>query len=79
MCSPNYKQSKMIHWRDYQNEIPKEWVDKKNEVELSFTLKNGSVIELKGAENPDSLSGVKLRGLVIDEIASIRNWEWIWS
>lgn len=79
IVSPNYKQSKMIHWRDYQNEIPKEWVDKRNEVELSFTLKNGSVIELKGAENPDSLRGVKLRGLVIDEIASIRNWQWIWS
>jgi phage terminase large subunit len=69
----------MIHWRDYQNEIPQEWVSKRNEVELSFTLKNGSVIELKGAENPDSLRGVKLRGLVIDEIASIRNWGWIWS
>ena len=79
IVSPNYKQSKMIHWRDYDKEIPKDWIFKKNEVELSITLKNGSVIELKGAENPDSLRGVKLRGLVIDEIASIRNWGWIWS
>jgi len=30
-------------------------------------------------ENPDALRGVKLRGLVIDEIASIRNWDWLWS
>lgn len=79
IVSPNYKQSKMIHWNDIQREIPQQWIAKKNEVELSITLKNGSIIELKGAENPDALRGVKLRGLVIDEIASIRNWDWLWS
>jgi hypothetical protein len=79
IVSPNYKQSKMIHWRELQKEVSPSWIEKKNEVELSITLKNGSVIELKGAENPDALRGVKLRGLVIDEIASIRNWDWLWS
>lgn len=79
IVSPTYKQSKQIHWRGIQQIIPKEWVEKKNEVELSITLKNGSIIELKGAENPDNLRGVKLRGLVIDEIASIRNWDWLWN
>ncbi len=54
-------------------------MEKKNEVDLSITLKNGSIIELKGAENPDALRGVKLRGIVVDEIASIRNWDWLWS
>lgn len=81
IVSPTYRQSKQIHWRQlnqlvYDLKLP---VDKKNEVELSITLKNGSIIELKGAENPDALRGVKLRGLVIDEIASIRNWDWLWS
>jgi len=79
IVSPTYRQAKMIHWRDIQNEIPKEWILKKNEVDLSITLKNGSIIELKGSENPDALRGIKLRGLVIDEIASIRNWDWLWS
>lgn len=79
IVSPTYKQSKQIHWRGLQEVIPRAWVAKKNEVELSLTLKNGSVLELKGAENPDALRGVKLRGLVIDEIASIRNWDWLWS
>jgi len=78
VVSPTYKQAKMIHWREIQKEIPKEWIAKKNEVELSVTLNNGSIIELKGAENPDALRGVKLRGLVVDEIASIRNWDWLW-
>ena len=76
---PTYRQAKQIHWEGLQHFVPQKLVEKKNEVELSITLKNGSVIELKGAENPDTLRGVKLRGLVIDEIASIRNWDWLWS
>lgn len=79
IVSPTYRQGKQIHWRTLNQIVPREWIEKKNEVELSITLKNGSIIELKGAENPDALRGVKLRGLVIDEIASIRNWEWLWS
>ena len=79
IVSPTYRQAKQIHWRHLQALVPQEWILKKNEVELSITLKNGSIIELKGAENPDALRGVKLRGLVIDEIASIRNWDWLWS
>ena len=79
IVSPTYKQAKSIHWRDLQKEVPRLWVVKKNEVEMSLTLANGSIIELKGAENPDTLRGVKLRGLVIDEIASIRSWDWLWN
>lgn len=79
LVSPTYRQAKSIHWTEIRKEIPKEWIAKTNETELSITLKNGSVIELKGAENPDALRGIKLRGLVIDEIASIRNWDWLWQ
>lgn len=81
IVSPTYRQSKQIHWRQFNNllydfKIP---IAKKNEVELSVTLQNNSIIELKGAENPDTLRGVKLRGIVIDEIASIRNWDWLYQ
>lgn len=79
VVSPTYKMSKMIHWREFQKEIPAEVIRKKNEVELSIELINGSRIELKGAENPDALRGVKLRGLVVDEVASIRNFDWLWQ
>lgn len=79
IVSPTYRQSKQIHWRQLLQIVPQALIQKKNEVELSITLKNGSVLELKGAENPDALRGVKLRGLVIDEIASIRNWDWLWN
>lgn len=80
IVSPTYRQGKQIHWRGIQQILSRtNWVVKKNEVDLSITLKNGSSIELKGAENPDALRGVRLNGLVVDEIASIRNWDWLWS
>lgn len=79
IVSPTYRQGKQIHWRGIQQIIPQAWIAKKNEVELSITLKNGSILELKGAENPDALRGIKLRGLIVDEIASIRNWDWLWQ
>lgn len=79
IVSPTYKQSKMIHWYDLQKELPPAIVARKNEVELSITLKNGSVISLKGAENPDTLRGAKLAGLIVDEVASIKNWDWLWE
>lgn len=79
IVSPTYRQSKAIHWRDMNKEIPQDWVVSSNATELSFELKNGSRIELKGSENPDSLRGVKLKALVIDEIASVRNWNWLWQ
>ena len=79
LVSPAYRQGKMNHWDELKKEIPKGWILKKNEVELSVWLKNGSVISLKGAESPDSLRGQKLRGLVVDECASIREWEWLWA
>jgi hypothetical protein len=79
IVAPTYKQAKQIHWEGIQHYVPQKLIEKKNEVDLSVTLNNGSVIELKGAENPDTLRGVKIRGMVIDEIASIRNWNWLWK
>lgn len=79
IVAPTYRQAKEIHWRGIQEYLPKGLVKSKNETELSITLTNDSRISLKGAENPDALRGIKLRGLIIDEIASIRNWDWLWS
>ena len=78
IVNPYYRQAKMIHWQELLKEVPKGWIKRTNEAELSMELKNGSFIQLKGAENPDALRGVALKYLVIDEIASIKNWEWLW-
>jgi phage terminase large subunit len=78
IVSPTYTQSVQNHWREMIKEYPREWIAKKYEGR-SVTLQNGSIIELKGADDPDSLRGIKLQMLCIDEIASIRYWDWLWK
>src|SRR5207245_11053263 len=47
-----------------------------SEQELSIKLANGSVIELRGADRPDSLRGVGLDFVVLDEFASMDPDTW---
>lgn len=77
--APNYKQAKQIMWSMLREIIPLHAVLKKNETELSFTLKNGSQIMLKGAEDPDSLRGVRIDLCIFDECAFIDKWEEVWK
>jgi len=70
--APTYKQAKMIVWRKLKNKLNDlNWVKKANESELTILLKNGSTIALKGADNEDSLRGVGLDYLIMDEFADI--------
>lgn len=67
---PTYKQAKMVAWSMLNDYIrPLDVVEKSNESEMSLHLKTGSVIELKGSDYPDSLRGVGLDGVVLDEYA----------
>lgn len=78
--SPTYRQTKQIAWKILLNLIPSQVLAKKpNETELSFHFKNGTELVLKGADNPDSLRGTGLDGLVIDEYASIRYAKSVWE
>jgi len=80
IVAPTYGQGKEIHWKQgLLSEIPKYVIRTKNEQELEMVLVNGSRIAIRSAENPDRLRGVKLNALVVDEIASIRNWRWLWE
>ena len=48
-----------------------------NEAELTLTLKhNGAKIKLYGADNPDSLRGVRLDGAVLDEVGQMKPVIW---
>lgn len=68
--APSYRMAKTIVWRKLKNKLSDlRWIKKVNETELSITLKNGSTISLKGADNPDSLRGVSLSYAVLDEFS----------
>lgn len=75
--APTYKMARQIVWRKLKNRLQDlNWVAKTNETELSILLKNGSNISLKGADNYDSLRGVGLDFIVLDEFADIDPEAW---
>ena len=75
--APSYKMAKQIVWRKLKNKLQDlNWVKKANETELTLQLRNGSVISLKGADNYDSLRGVGLDFIVLDEFADIDPEAW---
>lgn len=74
--APSYQQARSIMWDAIKGTIPKEWIVKINETRMSIRLANGSIIELKGADNPDALRGVGLNFIVIDEAQDIKTETW---
>jgi hypothetical protein len=75
--SPSYRQSKNICWTMLKDQIIKhKWAKKINDSDLSIILKNNSLIQLKGADNEQSLRGVGLNFIVLDEFADIKPNAW---
>lgn len=75
--APTYKMSKNIVWKKLKAKLlDLKWAKKVNETELSILLKNGTTIALKGADNADSLRGVGLDYLILDEFADIDPDAW---
>lgn len=74
--APTYRMAKQIMWSELKSSVPMEWVSKIRENELSMELRNGSIISLRGADKPDSLRGVSLDFLVLDEFQDIQPETW---
>ncbi|KAF0234621.1 MAG: hypothetical protein FD177_648 [Desulfovibrionaceae bacterium] len=70
--APTLTQAKRVAWdylKLYAREIPGVKI---SEGELRLDFENGSRISLHGADNPDSLRGLYLDGVVLDEYADFR-------
>jgi len=74
--APNYRQSKRIAWGVLKQLVPIEARCRSSEQELSIQLHNGSIIQLHGADNFDSLRGVGLDFVVLDEYAFMDPETW---
>ena len=75
--APSFRMAKQIMWRELMNAVPRSWLAKKpNETELTMYLKNGTEISCKGADSPDSLRGVGLDYVVLDEYQDMRREVW---
>ena len=76
--APTYRMAKEIAWAMLKEKLIQfNWAGKFNESDLTATLRQcGSTISLRGADKPDSLRGVGLNFLVIDEFADIKPEAW---
>lgn len=74
--APTYRMAKQIMWTEMLDAIPKKWIRKINETNMSIRLINGTLIELKGADNADSLRGVGIHFLVLDEFQDMSEEIW---
>lgn len=77
--APELKQATAIAWRELKATIDglirTAAVDVR-EGDLSVTFRNGAMIRLYGADNPDAMRGVRLDGVVMDEVAQMKPEVW---
>lgn len=74
--APLYSQAKTVAWdylKHFTSKIPGV---KRNESELWVELPNSARIRLFGADRPDTLRGIYLDGVVLDEVAQMKMVAW---
>ena len=75
--APSYRMAKQIVWDPLKYRLMDlNWVSKINESDLTITLVNDSKISLRGADNRDSLRGMGLNFIVLDEFAYMDERVW---
>ena len=75
--APSYRQAKSICWNELKDKLIKhKWVKSINNSDLTIVLRNNSRISLRGADNENSLRGIGLDFLVMDEFADIHKQAW---
>lgn len=78
--APQLKQAKTVSWLRLKARVAKlveMGLCEVNEGELWVRFKtNGSMIRVYGADNPDAMRGVRLDGVVVDEVAQIKPEVW---
>jgi hypothetical protein len=76
--APTFKMAREIVWLKLKQMLSDfNWIESINETNLSIKIKKtGSIISLKGCENYDSLRGVGIDFLILDEFADIDEKAW---
>lgn len=77
--APTFQQARQILWEILKDKVRNKIASKVNESRLEVELINGSRIFLKGADRPDTMRGVSLSGIVLDEFATIRESKEVWQ
>ena len=73
--APTYQQARDIVWGELKR-LAEGIIDKVHENTSTMTLVNGRTIKLKGGDRPDTLRGVSLAYVVLDEYAFMKPEVW---
>lgn len=76
--APTFQQARDIAWQQLKRDC-KDAAEQINETRLEIKLVNGSLIVLRGWESIETLRGQQFDLLVIDEVASMRNFWLHWQ
>ncbi|MBV6634377.1 MAG: phage terminase large subunit [Mameliella sp.] len=74
--APTYQMARQIMWQELLDSVPRKMIKRLNETTMTMWLRNGSIIALKGADKPDTLRGVGLDAVVMDEFQDQRPETW---
>lgn len=74
--APTFRMAKQIMWNDLLESVPKKWIEKINHSSLTIMLVNGTELSLKGADRPDTLRGVALDHVILDEFQDMKSEVW---
>lgn len=81
--APTIKQARDIVWEELKKITEPAWYKEPNETRLEIYIQteNGkrSEIWLRGAENIESIRGIRIDFLVVDEVASMEDWTNTWK
>ncbi len=74
--APTRAQVKEIYWEDLKELVPKRFVSKVSETELTVWLISGTKIQCIGMDKPARAEGTPIDGCVVDEIADMKPDAW---
>lgn len=77
--APVLKQARAIVWQEpdmFPRFCPPEIWAKRNNTNLTIPMPNGSIIQVCGADDPDSMRGPNPKGVVLDEYGKMKKAMW---
>jgi len=78
IVAPTYKLARQ-NWRELKHFFPEQWVVSKNEAEKQLETIYDGLIEVKSADDPESLVAVGLDIVLMTEVARAKNLQDIWA
>ncbi len=74
--APTYMMAKQILWDELKQALDSRYIKKINDTTMTIVLVNNSEISLKGADKPDTLRGVALHTIILDEFQDMKPDTW---